>query len=65
MILSVVMVMGLIILMSVPTIINVQEISNQSLAETMTSCGIRLLNEIPSHQQFTSVFLLQQLFELW
>lgn len=54
MILSVVvMVMGLIILMSSPTIINVQAISIQSLAKTTTTCGMRLLNEKPSHQQFT------------
>jgi hypothetical protein len=54
MILSLVaMVMGLIILMSVPTIINVQANSNQSMATTTTTCGMRLLNEKPSHQQFT------------
>lgn len=49
----VIMVMGLIILMSGPTIINVQANSNQSLAETTTTCGMRLLNEKPFHQQFT------------
>jgi hypothetical protein len=54
MILSVVItVMGLIILMSVPTIIDAHAISNQSLVEITTICGIRLLNEEPSHQQFT------------
>jgi hypothetical protein len=43
----VVVIMGLIMLMSVPTIINMQATTNQSLAEIKMMCQWRVLNEVP------------------
>ena len=51
----VVAIMGLTILVSVPTIPNVQTTTNQSLTEIKMMCQGRLLNEVP--------LSIQQLFE--
>jgi hypothetical protein len=49
-------IMGIIILMSVPTITNVQATANQSLAETMKTCQARLLNEVQQLSEHQCLF---------